>query len=283
MKVLLADAHLQVRSALTLLLEQDSSIRIAEVDNSNDLLARVPEFCPDLVLMDWDLPGNSNVLLSELRAQCPHLFVVVLSARSDVRQASLIAGADYFVSKGDPPEQLLAAINSFQKKNTESNCRTIVCSIFRLFRLSLLFWFLQEINSPLNFCITGNGKSVVRLNTFSLYQLPVWCQPAPDSQVNIGAIFKRNIQIIAAFTKGFYSGDGRPLVILQCSGKDFAAAGAELVYQDSHGQVCEDTVRMGGFGGTIALVIHKCNDYAILYEMTGYLYNRLDQPTRIAA
>jgi hypothetical protein len=37
--------------------------------------------------------------------------VIVLSGRVLARKAALAAGADAFVSKGDPPERLLAAID----------------------------------------------------------------------------------------------------------------------------------------------------------------------------
>jgi DNA-binding NarL/FixJ family response regulator len=38
--------------------------------------------------------------------------VIALSGRSEARLAALSAGADAFVSKGDPPERLLAAIRA---------------------------------------------------------------------------------------------------------------------------------------------------------------------------
>ena len=49
-------------------------------------------------------------LLATLREACPDLLVIVLSGRTEVRRAALGAGADAFVCKCDPPEQLLGAI-----------------------------------------------------------------------------------------------------------------------------------------------------------------------------
>jgi DNA-binding NarL/FixJ family response regulator len=42
--------------------------------------------------------------------------VIALSSRPELRQATLDAGADGFVSKGDPPEELLIAINEVDGK-----------------------------------------------------------------------------------------------------------------------------------------------------------------------
>jgi DNA-binding NarL/FixJ family response regulator len=113
MRVLIADDQLKVRSALKLLLEQDPEVSVVgEAMEAEDLLAQVRGACADLVLLDWELPGLRavNPLLSTLRVLCPRLSVIVLSGRPEARRAALAAGADAFVSKGDPPERLLAAV-----------------------------------------------------------------------------------------------------------------------------------------------------------------------------
>ena len=113
MRVLLADDQSKVRSALRLILEQQPDLNVlGEAVDAQGLLDWVRLVCPDVVLLDWELPGlPRHDLLSTLRARCPHLKVIALSGRPEARQAALAAGADAFVSKGDPPEQLLAAVN----------------------------------------------------------------------------------------------------------------------------------------------------------------------------
>jgi DNA-binding NarL/FixJ family response regulator len=49
-------------------------------------------------------------LLATLRSNLPHLKVIALSGRPEAHQVALAAGADVFVSKGDLPERLLAAV-----------------------------------------------------------------------------------------------------------------------------------------------------------------------------
>jgi DNA-binding NarL/FixJ family response regulator len=82
----------------------------AEADG---LLAQVKKVRPDLILLDWELPGpSSNDLLPVLRSLCPHLKVIALSGRPEARQAALDAGADAFVSRVEPPERLLAVLRN---------------------------------------------------------------------------------------------------------------------------------------------------------------------------
>jgi len=112
-RILLADDQAKVRSALRLVLEQQPGFSIlGEAVDATGLLDWVKAVCPDLVLLDWELPGlETDSLLSALRARCPHLKVIALSVRPEARRAALEAGVDAFVSKVDPPERLLAAVN----------------------------------------------------------------------------------------------------------------------------------------------------------------------------
>ena len=112
MRVLLADDQTKVRSALRLLLEQEPGLSVVgEAAEAEDLLVQVEVTQPDLVLLDWELPGlRTDDRLSVLRALCPQLKVIALSGQPEARRAALSAGADAFVSKGEPPERLLAAV-----------------------------------------------------------------------------------------------------------------------------------------------------------------------------
>jgi DNA-binding NarL/FixJ family response regulator len=113
MNILLADGRPQVRSALRLMLEQTLQARIlGEASYAQSMLACAEAVHPDAVLVDWDLPGLRAVGgISSVRQTYPSACIVVLSSQPQVRQVALQAGADAFVSKGDPPEQLLAALN----------------------------------------------------------------------------------------------------------------------------------------------------------------------------
>lgn len=117
MRVLLADDQPALRSAVRLLLEQEPGVNIvAEVADTQTLLARTADLHPDLVLLDWELPGLNHAaaaraVLNALYASCPNLQVVVFSGRPEANRHAMAAGASAFVSKADPPERLLAALH----------------------------------------------------------------------------------------------------------------------------------------------------------------------------
>jgi DNA-binding NarL/FixJ family response regulator len=111
MRILVADPQAQVRFALRVLLEQQPGLEVVgEAASAGDLLARAAHHCADLVLLDWNLAGTTAGLLPALRRGCPGVGIIVLSGRPETREAALAAGADAFVSKGNPPEHLMAAI-----------------------------------------------------------------------------------------------------------------------------------------------------------------------------
>jgi len=112
MQVLLADDQAKVRSAIRLLLEQDERVEVVgEAVDATGLVDWLNVLCPDVVLLDWELPGASaDELLSQIQGSCSRAQVIALSGLPKARQAALDAGADGFVSKGDPPERLLEAI-----------------------------------------------------------------------------------------------------------------------------------------------------------------------------
>lgn len=112
MRILIADGQAKVRFALRVLLERQPGLEvIGEVASAEDLLAKAETYQPDLVLLGWELPGMTKAdSVASLRGFCPAVVVIALSGRIEARRAALDAGADVFVSKGDPPERLLAAI-----------------------------------------------------------------------------------------------------------------------------------------------------------------------------
>jgi DNA-binding NarL/FixJ family response regulator len=114
-RILLADDQPKVCSALRLLLSQQPGIEVVgETAEADTLLANVENTDPDLILLDWELPGLSrNGGFSALRARYPNLKVIALSGRPEARGIALKAGADAFVSKVEPPEHLLGALSSF--------------------------------------------------------------------------------------------------------------------------------------------------------------------------
>ena len=118
LKILLGDAQPRVRFGLCKLLEQQPGWSLAgEAEDAPALLAAIACGCPDLVLLDWELPGMpAQDLLLKIRQACPHLRVVFMSGNVELRQAVLQTGADVFAYKADPPEKLLRLIQELVEK-----------------------------------------------------------------------------------------------------------------------------------------------------------------------
>ncbi len=113
MRILIADDEPKVRFALRVSLEQHPGFKtIGEAIDAEDLLAQTNVICPDLILLDWDLPGlPAAELLIALRRICPRLRVLVLSEKPEVHQAASRAGASAFVCKGESPDRLRSALD----------------------------------------------------------------------------------------------------------------------------------------------------------------------------
>jgi two-component system, NarL family, invasion response regulator UvrY len=121
MRILLADANAEVRAALRLVIEQQGEFRIAaEAQDAISLMTQIATGCMDVVLLDSDLPGlqlprrTSNSSLSDLihmlRMICPAITIIALSSQPTEEKACLLAKADAFICKSDPPDALLALI-----------------------------------------------------------------------------------------------------------------------------------------------------------------------------
>ena len=119
--VLIADNRTHARSAMRLLLAQEPDvIVVGEAADVDAAVATIAVCRPDVVLLDWDLSKqNGNSAVDDLRAASPESFVIVLSGLPEACQEALAAGVDSFVSKGDPPEKLLAAVGSYRRKRRD--------------------------------------------------------------------------------------------------------------------------------------------------------------------
>lgn len=112
LNIIIGDAQPRVRYGLRLLLEQQPGWKVTgEAEDAQALLEAVRFGCPDLILLDWELPGMpAEELLTVIRLACPRLWIVFMSGKDELRQTALQAGADVFAYKADPPEKLLGLI-----------------------------------------------------------------------------------------------------------------------------------------------------------------------------
>jgi DNA-binding NarL/FixJ family response regulator len=113
MDTLLAIHSRDLRLAIDLLLREEPGINVVGVASETEaLMALLQTARPDLILLDWDLPGRPilETLPKIQRAATRHPKVIVLGDREQDRESALTAGADEFIIKGEPPQHLVAAI-----------------------------------------------------------------------------------------------------------------------------------------------------------------------------
>ena len=112
MNVLLADNSVPVRWALrTFVQEQLGWTVVAEAADSEALLAAALALRPDIILLEWDLPGQpARDVLRALHRQLESCRIVVLNDNPERRGVALRAGADAFICKIGPPQEVLTVL-----------------------------------------------------------------------------------------------------------------------------------------------------------------------------
>jgi DNA-binding NarL/FixJ family response regulator len=116
MRVFIADPRASVRRALMLLIELQPGLEVVgEACMWADLLPGLATARPDVVLLEWTLITTRLAeVLESIHVQEPRLYVIVMSGRPEIQAIARAAGADAFVSKGEPPELLLTALRQVQ-------------------------------------------------------------------------------------------------------------------------------------------------------------------------
>jgi DNA-binding NarL/FixJ family response regulator len=115
-RVLLVEDNEVFREALELLLDLRDDIEIvAAVGAGHDAVPAVREHDPDVVVMDYRLPGIDGVQATRaIREVSPNVAVVVLTASANVREMDALreAGAVACLSKDQELDAIVAAIRA---------------------------------------------------------------------------------------------------------------------------------------------------------------------------
>ena len=114
-RIILADDHELVLEGLRALLQNEKDMEvIAAVTNGEKLLEAARRLKPDLVVVDWQMPGGGLSCIEQIRKEELPVKVMVLTAFGDGESLQLAweRGADGFALKTDPPRQTVAAIRN---------------------------------------------------------------------------------------------------------------------------------------------------------------------------
>ena len=113
-RVLVVDDQRLVRAGLRMLCEHSQDLEVVgEAENGHEAIRLVPRLVPDVVLMDLRMPGVDGITATaRITAAHPAVRVLVLTTFDDDEHLypALSAGAQGFLGKDAPPEDLLDAV-----------------------------------------------------------------------------------------------------------------------------------------------------------------------------
>jgi DNA-binding NarL/FixJ family response regulator len=110
--IFLAESEKHVREALRLILEHHAGFMvIGEANHAESLLAQVCQHPPDVILLDWNLPGlHHQRLTAVLRKHCPTTRILATSVRPEHAKTAFEFGVDAFLLKQLLPDQFLTKL-----------------------------------------------------------------------------------------------------------------------------------------------------------------------------
>ena len=120
--VLIVDDEASIREMIAVALEM-ADYRVLEADNAQYAHAMVVDHQPDLLLLDWMMPGTSGIELArrlkreEATAELP---IIMLTAKGeeDNKIQGLEAGADDYITKPFSPRELVARLKAVLRRAT---------------------------------------------------------------------------------------------------------------------------------------------------------------------
>lgn len=150
-KILVVEDEAAIRDMLKFTLTS-SGYEVVEAENAEDGLRLAEQHLPDLVLLDWMLPGISGITMAkQLRNKSfgKQMPIIMLTARGEeeAQVQGFESGADDYVVKPFSPRALVARIKSLLRRQSESaddNGRLLIAGKMRLDTSSHRFYIDGE-------------------------------------------------------------------------------------------------------------------------------------------
>src|SRR5512142_1910885 len=150
-KILLVEDEPAIQELLAFNIKQ-CGYQAIQAENAEAALAQVNRELPDLILLDWMLPGVSGIDLAKrwrADARTRNIPIIMLTARTEERDkiAGLESGADDYITKPFSPRELMARIRAVLRRRTpEMSEETIAVGALAL--------------SPTTRRVTANGQNL---------------------------------------------------------------------------------------------------------------------------
>ena len=119
-RILIVDDEAAIRDMLSIALDA-AGFNVLEANNAQLAHASIIDNQPDLVLLDWMMPGTTGLELlrrlkrDELTAKIP-IIMLTAKAEEDSKIAGLDAGADDYIHKPFSPRELISRVNAVLRR-----------------------------------------------------------------------------------------------------------------------------------------------------------------------
>ncbi|NEV61870.1 phosphate regulon transcriptional regulator PhoB [Thiorhodococcus minor] len=119
--ILVVDDEPDIREVMRFALES-SEFRVMEAGHADDARKFLSQESPDLILLDWMLPGRSGLELAQQLKQNPKtkaLPIIMVSARGEEedRVRGLDTGADDYIAKPFSPREMVARVKAVLRRS----------------------------------------------------------------------------------------------------------------------------------------------------------------------
>ncbi len=129
-RILVVEDEAPIREMLCFVLEQKGYHAI-EAEDYDTALGKISEPYPDLILLDWMLPGGSGInLIKHLKREelTRNIPVVMLTARGEEEDKvrGLEVGADDYITKPFSPKELVARLKAVIRRVTPTALEDVI-------------------------------------------------------------------------------------------------------------------------------------------------------------
>ena len=119
-KVAIADDHKIFRKGVVISMRSYSNIKfVLEADNGEELLEKIPEFEPDVILCDLKMPIKDGIDTTKIiTKKYPHIRVIILTMYEDERFVGHLmdCGAAGYLLKNTDPAEIKKAITDVMRQ-----------------------------------------------------------------------------------------------------------------------------------------------------------------------
>jgi YesN/AraC family two-component response regulator len=114
LRLIIVEDSLPARRALKAVISLQTGFSvIAEASNGQEAIHCVSEHIPDIVLMDMRMPVMDGMDATHvIKERWPQIKIVILTMYSDSRPDAVTAGADAFLVKGCPIEEMASTLRA---------------------------------------------------------------------------------------------------------------------------------------------------------------------------